>query len=106
MKAKNIKRGGYTPELASQIVDSSKLVNSLSVDLDPQVKFVDGKPTDEFTAYKAYFDQDGLSEPFAVKFEEPVKLPSYLSVVTFINLQACEVGYNIYFKADGIKEAK
>ena len=33
-------------------------------------------------------------------------LPSYLAMVDFDNLEACEVGYNVYFRANGIKEVK
>ena len=40
MKAKFQKRtGGYTPELASNILDSSKPIHSLSLELEPQFKF-------------------------------------------------------------------
>lgn len=106
MKAQyNKRKGGYSAELASNILDSSKSVHSLSEALEPQMKFEDGKRTDEIVAYKAWFSQNGLP-PFEVKFSEQVKLPPYLSVITFDNIQACEVSYNIYFKADNIKEVK
>ncbi|MDN5470842.1 MAG: hypothetical protein L0G02_10580 [Lactococcus lactis] len=69
MKAKFQKRtGGYTPELASNILDGSKPIHSLSIDLEPQIKFVDKKPTDEILSYKAWFTQSGLP-PFEFKFE-------------------------------------
>ena len=35
-----------------------------------------------------------------------IVLPSYMSLVQFDNLQACEVGFNVYFKADNVKEVK
>lgn len=106
MKAKFQKRtGGYTPELANNILDSSKPIHSLSVELEPQFKFVDKKPTDEILGYKAWFTQSGLP-PFEVKFENQIKLPPYLSVITFDDIQACEVSYNIYFRANDIKEVK
>ncbi|ARE22320.1 hypothetical protein FIB49_04565 [Lactococcus cremoris] len=106
MKAKYQKRtGGYTPELANNVVDKSKPVHSLSVELEPQFKYEDKQRTDEVVAYKAWFCQQGLP-PFEVKFENQVALPNYLAVITFDNLQACEVSYNIYFKADNIKEVK
>ena len=41
-----------------------------------------------------------------MKFNSEVTLPPYMAMVTFDNLQACEVGYNVYFKADGLKEIK
>ncbi|MDC0825844.1 hypothetical protein [Lactococcus petauri] len=106
MKSNNIKRqGGYSADLANQIVNGSKPVQSLSVELETQFKFEENKRTDEIVAYKAWFTQSGLP-PFEVKFAEQIALPSYLSVIQFIDLQACEVGYNIYFRASGIKEVK
>ncbi|MDT2888099.1 MULTISPECIES: hypothetical protein [Lactococcus] len=106
MKAKFQKRtGGYTPELANNILDSSKPIHSLSLELEPQFKFEDNKRTDEVVAYKAWFTQAGLP-PFEVKFEHQIKLPPYLAVITFDDLQACEVSYNIYFRANEIKEVK
>lgn len=102
----NISRpSGYSTSIADQILNPSKPVLSLSTELEVQRKFEDKKPTDEIQAYKAWFVQEGLP-PFQVKFEEPVKLPKFQSIVSFDNLQACEVGYNIYFKADDIKEVK
>ena len=106
MKFNNTRRSsGYSADLASQILDISKPIHCLSVELEPQQKFEDKKPTGEIIAYKAWFTQSGLP-PFEVKFVEPVKLPAYLAVVEFDNLQAVEVSYNVYFKADGLKEVK
>lgn len=105
MKFNSRRGGGYSAELALKILDSSKSIHSLSLNLEPQMKFEDGKRTDEVQAYKAWFCQSGLP-PFEVKFEEQVKLPAFLAVVTFDNVQACEVSYNVYFKADNLKEVK
>lgn len=106
MKAKFQKRqGGYSSELAHNILDSSKPIHSLSVELEPQFKFEDKKRTNEVFGHKAWFSQAGLP-PFEVKFETQIKLPPYLSVISFDNIQACEVSYNVYFKADNIKEVK
>lgn len=77
----------------------------LSTGLEPQVKFEDGQPTGEIIAYKAWFSQNGLP-PFQVKFESEVALPNYMTMVEFDNLEACEVGYNVYFRATDIKEVK
>jgi len=41
-----------------------------------------------------------------VKFESEVTLPAYMTMVEFENLEACEVGYNVYFRATNIKEVK
>lgn len=106
MKLNNYQRSsGYSPELANKILDRSKPIQLLSTELQPQQKFEDKKPTGEIIAYKAWFSQAGLP-PFEVKFADRVELPDYLSVVKFENLQAVEVSYNVYFKADGLKEVK
>jgi len=51
-----------------------------------------------------------LSKPGTInphtKFESEVSLPSYLAIVDFDNLEACEVGYNVYFRANNLKEVK
>lgn len=98
-------KGGYSTDTANSYVDQTQPIQSLSTKLEPQFKFKDGKPTEEVTAYKAWFSQQGV-EPFQVKFSEEVKLPKYLALVEFDNLQACEVSYNVYFRADSIKEVK
>ena len=103
MKFNTRRGGGYSATLAAQLFDSSKPIHSLSLDLEPQMKFEDGKRTDEVQAYKAWFTQAGLP-PFEVKFEKKVSLPAYLSVVEFNNIEACEVSYNIYFRAVDLKE--
>ena len=73
--------------------------------MEAQIKFEDGQPTDEVIAYKAWFTQKGLP-PFQVKFESEVTLPNYMAMVEFDNLEACEVRYNVYFRASGVKEVK
>lgn len=105
MKFNNKRSGGYSASLASKILDHSKATHSLSFELEPQMKFEDGKRTNEIQAYKAWFSQEGLP-PFEVKFEKKVALPAYLSVVEFDNIEACEVSYNIYFRAEDLKEVK
>lgn len=99
------KKDGYSATNATEYVIPTKPIHSLSTELEPQQLFEDGKPTGEIIAYKATFVQEGL-EPFQVKFEDKVKLPEFLSLIEFENLQAVEVRYNVYFKADGIKEVK
>ena len=99
------KKGGYSPQIANEYIDSKQPVVSLSVQLEKQFKFENKKITDEINCYKAWFSQEGLP-PFYVKFETEIELPSYLSLISFDNLQACEVAYNVYFKADDIKVVK
>lgn len=104
MKMRN-RKGGYSATTATEYVNPDEAVYSLSTELEPQQLFEDGKPTGEIVAYKAWFSQKG-SVPFSVKFEDKIKLPDFMSLVQFDKLQACEVHYNVYFKADGIKEVK
>lgn len=99
------RKGGYSNQTAGQYVDLQAPIYLLSDEIEAQQKFEDGKLTDEVIAYKIWFGQKGLP-PFQVKFLEQPDLPEYLSLVTFDNLQACEVNYNVYFKADSLKEVK
>jgi len=104
MKTRN-RKGGYSTITANEYIDNKLGIYCLSTELEPQQLFEDGKPTGEIIAYKATFIQEGL-EPFQVKFENKIKLPDFMSLIQFDNLQAVEVRYNVYFKADGIKEVK
>ena len=99
------RKSGYSAQTAMNYIRANETIYSLSTELEPQQLFEDGKPTGEIGAYKATFVQEGV-EPFQVKFEDKVKLPNFLSLIQFDNLQAVEVRYNVYFKADGIKEVK
>ncbi|HGD3257405.1 TPA: hypothetical protein ACIOC9_001671 [Streptococcus agalactiae] len=98
-------KGGYTTTLADKIISPKQPIYSLSTELKPQQRFEDGKPTGEIIAYKSWFVQEG-QDPFQVKFEEKIKLPAFQSMIQFDTLQACEVKYNIYFKANGLKEVR
>lgn len=99
------KKGGYSATTATEYVNPKKPIHSLSIELEPQQLFEDGKPTGEIIAYKATFIQEGL-EPFQVKFKDKVKLPEFLSLVEFENFEAIEVHYNVYFRATSITEVK
>ena len=83
-------KGGYTTTLADKIISQKQPIYSLSTELEPQQRFEEGKPTGEIVAYKAWFVQEG-QDPFQVQFD---------------TLQACEVKYNIYFKANDLKEVR
>lgn len=103
---KAIKRnGGYSTDTANNYIDSNQLIYSLSTDLEVQHKWQENRPTDEVIGYRAWFSQEDL-EPFAVKFDNQIKLPAYLSKVSFENLEGCEVRNNVYFRADSLKEVK
>ncbi|MFR4204588.1 MAG: hypothetical protein ACLT12_08215 [Lactococcus lactis] len=105
MKLNHRKGGGYSRDTANNYVSSSKPILSISVTLDPQYKFEEKRRTDEVIAFKAWFSQEGLP-PFTVKFDNEIELPKYGSLIEFENLQACEVGYDVYFKADNLKAVK
>ncbi|MCB8556738.1 hypothetical protein [Streptococcus vestibularis] len=104
MKTRN-RKGGYSANTANEYIDYKQGIHCLSTDLEPQIKFEDNQPTGEIIAYKAWFSQKGLP-PFTVKFKTEVELPTYMALVQFDSLQACEVGFNVYFKADNVKEVK
>ena len=104
MKTRN-RKTGYSANTANEYIDNKQAIYCLSTELEPQVRFEDNQPTGEIIAYKAWFTQKGLP-PFTVKFESEVTLPSYLNIVTLDNLMAFLVGFNVYFKADGITEVK
>lgn len=99
------KKGGYSAQIANDYIDHKQPIHSLSVELEKQFRFEDGKPTKEVTGYKAWFTQEGLP-PFVVKFSEAIVLPPYLSLIQLDNLEAVEVNYNVYFRATGLKEVK
>ena len=104
MKTRN-RKSGYSVNTANEYIDNKQAIHCLSTELEPQIKFENNQPTGEIVAYKAWFSQKDLP-PFTVKFENEVELRSYMAVVNLDNLQACEVGYNVYFKADSVKEVK
>lgn len=104
MKRK-IKTNGYTSEAVWENLDQNLPIYCLSSDLIPQHAWKDGKPTDEVIAYKAGFSQEG-AEYFQVKFPKEIKLPAYMSIVTFDNITAYQTRYDVYFKADNVKEVK
>ena len=86
MKTRN-RKSGYSANTATEYIDNKQAIYCLSTELEPQIRFEDNQPT-------------------GVKFNSEVTLPPYMAMVTFDNLQACEVGYNVYFKADELKEIK
>ncbi|MGH2075163.1 hypothetical protein ACRCJS_05360 [Aerococcus urinaeequi] len=98
----NYTRGGYSTQTAEKYIEYKKPLYSLSTDLEELVRFIDKKPTDEVIGYKAWFSQEGLP-PFSIKFSKQINLPKYLEIVEIENLTACEVKYNVFFKADGLK---
>ena len=89
-----IKRtSGYSEALAKMYIPSDVSTYSLSINLD------------EVTGYQCWFIAEG-TEPFKVKFPNKVSLPSMFTKIKFQNLEACEVGNNVYFKANGLEVMK
>ena len=69
-----IKRtSGYSKDVAKMYIPGNTFTYSLSTDLSKQVKWIDGKPTDEVTGYQSWFIAEG-TEPFKVKFTNRVEL--------------------------------
>ncbi|HGF1450074.1 TPA: hypothetical protein ACF9FI_001787 [Streptococcus suis] len=101
----NNKKTGYSTTTANNYINQGKPIYCLSTELEKQYKFEDKRPTKEISAYICWFSQEGLP-PISVKFNTEISLPPYLSVIEFENLQACEVHYNVYFKADSVKQVK
>ncbi len=99
------RKSGYSDATASKYIALENPIYSLSTESEKQFKYVDGKRTDEVTGYRSWYTQEGLP-PFMVKFEKDVKLPKYLSLVKFENLQGIEIRYDVYFKADDVTEVK
>lgn len=104
MKTK-YQKSGYSSATAEKYINTHQPTYSLSSELEKQVKYEDGKRTDEVIGYRAWFSQEGLP-PFTVKFLHEVKLPKYMSLIQFENLQGIEIKYDVYFKAEELKEVK
>lgn len=104
MKTNN-RKIGYSSNTANNYIDNKQAIYFLSTELEQQIRFENGQPTGEIIAYKSCFSQKRLP-PFQVKFESEVVLPVYMAMIEFDKLEACEVGYNVYFRASGIKEIK
>ena len=104
MRRKN-NGSSYSVEAVWENLDKNKPIYSLSTEPVAQYVWEDGKPTDKIASYKAGFTQDG-AEYFQVKFPKKVTLPKYMSVVTFDNITAFQTRYDVYFKADDVKEVK
>lgn len=100
MKIKS--NAGYSVEVANKYVDPKRTFVSLSIQLEAQQKWEDGRPTGEIQGYRAWFVQEG-TEPFWVKFPTKVKLPDFVGECRLQKLEACEVGRNVYFKASDIE---
>lgn len=96
---------GYSTATANIYINQDVPVISLSSTVEPVNKWVNDKPTDEVDHYSAWFCQEG-AEPFKVKFENELSLPKFDSKVKLDDLEACEIGNNVYFRANGIKEIR
>jgi hypothetical protein len=97
---------GYSQEVAKEYVNVSGEFQLITL-LEDKVKYDDDskKFTDEFSHQVGYFTQKDLYEPFKVKFEEKQNL-SQFDIVKLIDLEACIVNKNVYFRAKESKVVK
>ncbi|MDO4912507.1 MAG: hypothetical protein Q3960_03010 [Lactobacillus sp.] len=102
MRKRNNKHG-YSSDLAQEYIDNGKAIINLSTQVEKLYVWKENKRTAQVSGYQAWFSQEGV-EPFKVKFAKKPELPPYLSQVNLINLEACEVRYNVYFRASDLKE--
>lgn len=102
MKKLKSTQNGYSAEKAKEYVDGKMILASVQ----DNIKYVyeDGKQTDDIEAYYIWV-ANAHQNPFKVKLTEKPDL-SNLKIgdeIMFDNLQACEINYNVYFKADDFK---
>lgn len=102
MKAKQT--SGYSADLAKMYVPEGTEIVLLSTKLTKQVRWVDGKPTDEITGYKILCAIP--DDYFSVKLSKKINLPKFCSRITLKGLEACEVEKSVYFRAEDIEEVK
>lgn len=93
----------YDEATAKKYLSEDKPIINVSSEVEEQYKWVEGKCTDEISAYRMYFAQEGVN-PFAVKFPKKPKLPSFLSEITLDKLEAIEIRSKVYFRAENVKE--
>lgn len=96
---------GYSRQTAFKYISEDKPIYCLSQELTPQQGFKDGRPTGEIVSYKLWCSQEGLP-PFEVKVQDKLDLPPYLTEISFIDLEACEIKNNVYFKALSLAVSK
>lgn len=94
---------GYSKEIASKYVNLEDDFLVVSNDVVPVYRFDNdlNKYTDEVVSYKIQVVQMG-SESFYVKFNKKVKVKQ-LSNIKILELEACEVKNNVYFRAVDVK---
>ncbi|EMX0193796.1 hypothetical protein COJ87_19870 [Bacillus cereus] len=95
----------YSESIARKYIVTNVPVKSVATFIETQYEHFDKKRKDAIKGYRLWFVQEGIN-PFIVKFEKKPKLPSFLSIIEFENLQGIEIRNNVYFKADGIKVVK
>lgn len=98
---------GYSVETAEEYIDVNEEVVCVSKgDLINKYDNEKEKYTDEISHQTYWFSQEGLTEPFKVKFEDINLKISQFSNVKLIGLTACEIQKKVYFKAEGIEVIK
>lgn len=105
MKTTYSQTNHYSEATAQKFILPEKPIYCTTSFVETQYEYVDNQRTETIRGYKLWFVQEGLN-PFSVKFETQPKLPAFLSIIQFENLQGIEIRNNVYFKAAGFKVIK
>lgn len=108
MRASNFQMGGYSDGKWNELVGDRKVHLLIGSGPVATPKFVDKRPTEEIESIKVEIYIDGLGSD-RLKLPANFQLDSSLKdmqQVELVHPQACEVGNNVYFKADDIKAIK
>lgn len=108
MRASNFQTGGYSEAKYQELVGERQAYLLMGSGPVATPKFVDKRPTEEIDSIKVEIYLEGLGAD-RIKLPANFKLNSSIKdmqPVELINPQACEVGNNVYFKADDIKAVK
>lgn len=108
MRASNFRIGGYSDGKWKELVGDRKVHLLIGSGPVATPKFVDKRPTEEIESIKVEIYIEGLGAdriklPANFQLNESIK---DMQLVELVNPQACEVGSNVYFKADDIKAIK
>jgi len=98
------RKDGYSKAIAREYISADDRIYNVSSQLTEEIKWDNGKPTKEIIAYQAWFVIPDIDpEPFRVEFSEPIKLPHLFAEVKLADLEAREIGNQVYFKAKNVE---
>jgi len=106
MKIKS--ESGYNAKVAEKFLNIHGQFHILSHEPIPKFRFEDNKATDEVIGYSVSMVQEGIDESFEVKFSIAPDLSNlpFLSAVKLTALEGCEMGRNVYFRANKLVAEK